>query len=160
GQFTLPAGLTIDRLARRETLRRRFDGLSRAIDAHEGAIEKADRHTQRALAMITSGKARRAFELDREDPRLRDTYGRDSLGEKALLARRLVEAGVTFVLVSGAWGYFDHHGDHVRWGGIEKGLTPLLPRVDQVLATVVEDLQVRGLLDSTLVAMMGEFGRA
>jgi uncharacterized protein (DUF1501 family) len=158
GQFTLPAGVTIDRLRSRDTLRRQFDHLSAAIDG--GAIAKADGYTQRAVAMIASGKARRAFELEREDPRLRDSYGRDSLGEKALLARRLVEAGVTFVLVSGAWGYFDHHGDHVRWGGIEKGLTPLLPRVDQVLAATVGDLEARGLLDSTLVVMMGEFGRA
>jgi uncharacterized protein (DUF1501 family) len=82
------------------------------------------------------------------------------MGEKALLARRLVEAGVTFVLVSGAWGYFDHHGDEVRWGGIEKGLRPLLPRVDRTLYTLVNDLEQRGLLDSTLVLMMGEFGRS
>ena len=59
---------------------------------------------------------------------MRDSYGRNSVGEKALLARRLVEAGTTFVLVSGAWGYFDHHGDNVPpWGGIQKGLTPILP---------------------------------
>jgi uncharacterized protein (DUF1501 family) len=90
---------------------------------------------------------------------MRDGYGRDSLGEKALLARRLVEAGSTYVLVSGAWGYFDHHGDDVRWGGIVKGLQPLLPRVDQVAFALVSDLQARGLLDTTLVLMLGEFGR-
>ena len=110
--------------------------------------------------MIASGKARRAFDLDKEDPRLRDAYGRDSLGAKALLARRLVESGVTFVLVSGAWGYFDHHGDNIVWKGIEKGLKPILPRVDQALATLVGDLESRGLLDQTLVLMMGEFGRS
>jgi uncharacterized protein (DUF1501 family) len=71
-----------------------------------------------------------------------------------------VEAGVTFVLVSGAWGYFDHHGDNVQWGGIEKGLTPLLPRVDRTLYALVNDLENRGLLDDTLVVMMGEFGRS
>src|SRR5207247_2239340 len=89
----------------------------------------------------------------------RDGYGRDSLGEKALLARRLVEAGSTYMLVSGAWGYFDHHGDDVRWGGIVKGLKPLLPRVDRVVYALLNDLQARGLLDTTLVLMMGEFGR-
>jgi len=57
-------------------------------------------------------------------------------------------------------GYFDHHGDSVVWKGIEKGLKPLLPRVDQTLATLVTDLEARGLLDQTLVLMMGEFGRA
>ena len=77
-----------------------------------------------------------------------------------MLARRLVEAGVTYVLVSGAWGYFDHHGDEVRWGGIEKGLTPLLPSVDRVMYALIKDLESRGLLDSTLVLMMGEFGRS
>ena len=63
-------------------------------------------------------------------------------------------------LVSGAWGYFDHHGDSVRWGGIVKGLTPLLPRVDRTLFTLVNDLEQRGLLQNTLVMMMGEFGRS
>jgi uncharacterized protein (DUF1501 family) len=72
----------------------------------------------------------------------------------------MVEAGVRFVLVSGAWGYFDHHGDDVRWMGIEKGLRPLMPHVDNALATLVSDLEARGLLDDTLVLMMGEFGRA
>jgi uncharacterized protein (DUF1501 family) len=91
---------------------------------------------------------------------MRDRYGRDSLGEKALLARRLVEAGSTFVTVSGAWGYFDHHGDEVRWGGIKKGLTPLLPSVDRTLHAIVTDLEDRGLLDSTLILMLGEFGRS
>jgi uncharacterized protein (DUF1501 family) len=91
---------------------------------------------------------------------MRDFYGRYSLGQKALLARRLVEAGTSFVLVSGAWGYFDHHGDEVRWGGIAKGLKPLLPRVDRTLNAIVTDLEQRGLLDSTLILMMGEFGRS
>jgi len=143
----------------RNALRQQFDHLRAEID-HDGAIEQVDRYSRQAMAMVTSGKARRAFDLDKEDPRLRDAYGRDSLGEKTLLARRLIEAGVTFVLVSGAWGYFDHHGDSVVWGGIEKGLKPLLPRVDQTLATLVMDLEQRGLLDQTLVLMMGEFGRA
>ncbi len=73
--------------------------------------------------------------------------------------RSLVEAGVTFVLVSGAWGYFDHHGDEVRWGGIVKGLKPLLPRIDGVVYALINDMEARGLLDTTLVLMLGEFGR-
>ena len=84
-------------------------------------MEHLDRYARQAVDMVTSGKAVRAFELEKEDPRLRDAYGRDSLGQKALLARRLVEAGVTFVLVSGAWGYFDHHGDNVRLEGDREG---------------------------------------
>ena len=81
-----------------------------------------------------AARRRTAFDLDREPTAVRDAYGRDSVGEKALLARRLVEAGTTFVLVSGAWGYFDHHGDNVPpWGGIQKGLTPILPTIDRAL---------------------------
>ena len=65
------------------------------------------------------------------------------------------------MLVSGRWGYFDHHGDNVPpWGGILKGLTPILPTIDRALAAFVGDLEARGLLDSTLVLMLGEFGRS
>jgi hypothetical protein len=67
-------------------------------------MARMDRYAQQAVHMVLSGEARRAFRLDLEPDRIRDTYGRDSLGEKALLARRLVEAGVTFIVVSGAWG--------------------------------------------------------
>src|SRR5262249_39463870 len=142
GRFQLPRGVSLNRLNDRDALRRQFDHLRAGID-QAGTIEHVDRYTQQAVEMVTSGKAGRAFDLSKEDPRLRDAYGRDSLGEKALLARRLIEAGVTFVLVSGAWGYFDHHGDSVVWRGIVKGLTPLLPRVDQALATLVMDLEQR-----------------
>jgi hypothetical protein len=159
GRFSLPKGVTLDRLTNRESMRRQFDSLRAQLDTSD-TMESIDRYTQLALEMVASGKARRAFEVDKEDPRLRDAYGHDSIGKKALLARRLVEAGVRFVLVSGAWGYFDHHGDSVVWKGIEKGLKPLLPRVDQTLATLVTDLECRGLLDDTLVIMMGEFGRS
>ncbi len=159
GRFQLPKGVSLTRLSDRDALRRQFDHLRGEID-QAGTMEHVDRYTRQAVEMVTSGQVGRAFDLSKEDPRLRDAYGRDSLGEKAILARRLIEAGVTFVLVSGAWGYFDHHGDSVRWGGIVKGLTPLLPRVDQTLATLVMDLEQRGLLDQTLVLMMGEFGRA
>jgi hypothetical protein len=159
GRFTLPKGVTLERLSDRDSLRRQFDALRARFDSSE-TMEHLDQYNQLALEMVLSGKARRAFEVDKEDPRLRDAYGHDSIGQKALLARRLVEAGVRFVLVSGAWGYFDHHGDNVVWKGIEKGLKPLLPRVDQTLATLVADLEARGLLDDTLVIMMGEFGRS
>lgn len=159
GKFQLPKGVDFDRLAGRDALRARFDQLRAGLDSSDG-MKHVDQYTQQAIEMVRSGKAQHAFDLDKEDPRLRDAYGRDSLGTKALLARRLVEAGVTYVLVSGAWGYFDHHGDHVVWKGIEKGLKPLLPRVDQALATLVLDLEARGLLDQTLIVMMGEFGRS
>lgn len=158
GRFKLPDGVQIDRLQNRDELRRQFDHFRRDLDRGE-TLARVDRYNQQAFEFVTSGRAEKAFQIDAEPASLRDAYGRDSIGEKALLARRLVESGVTFVLVSGAWGYFDHHGDEVRWGGIEKGLTPLLPSVDRVIHTLVTDLESRGLLDSTLVMMMGEFGR-
>jgi hypothetical protein len=158
GSLALPEGLSIDRLGDRQALRKGLDRLARSLD-RDPQIAATDRYTQQAYDVVMSGRARRAFNLDEEPPAMRELYGNTSMGEKALLARRLVEAGVTFVLVSGAWGYFDHHGDEVRWGGIEKGLKPLLPRVDQTLHAIVTDLESRGLLDSTLILMLGEFGR-
>jgi uncharacterized protein (DUF1501 family) len=159
GQLTLVDGLTVDRLGDRRMLSDSLDRWKRQL-AGNPDIAATDQYTQQAYDVLLTGRAQRAFNLDEEKPALRDAYGRDSLGEKALLARRLVEAGVTFVAVSGAWGYFDHHGDNVRWGGIEKGLKPLLPTVDRTLHAVVTDLEERGLLDSTLILMMGEFGRS
>ena len=159
GRLTLVDGLTIDRLGDRRTLADSLDGWKRRL-ADNPEIAATDQYTQEAYDVLLTGRAQRAFNLDEEKPALRDAYGRDSLGEKALLARRLVEAGVTFVTVSGAWGYFDHHGDNVRWGGIEKGLKPILPTVDRTLHAIVTDLEERGLLDTTLILMMGEFGRS
>jgi hypothetical protein len=158
GRLALPEGITIPRLQDRQSLRNQFDRLNRDLDVADN-MDRMDAYGRQALEMVVSGKARKAFDVNEEPVKLREAYGIDSLGEKALLARRLVEAGVTFVLVSGAWGYFDHHGDDSQWGGIVKGLKPLLPRVDGVIYALVNDLEARGLLDSTLVLMMGEFGR-
>ena len=155
GKFNLPKGIEVARLGNRNTLRREFERLRRDL----GQTQTTDRLTQQAYEMVVSGHVQQAFDLDQESAQLRDEYGRSSVGEKALLARRLVESGASFVLVSGAWGYFDHHGDDIRWGGIEKGLKPLLPRVDRALYALIGDLKQRGLLDQTLVLMMGEFGR-
>jgi uncharacterized protein (DUF1501 family) len=159
GRLALVEGLTVERLGSRRDLAEQMDQWKRKLAGNE-AIAAADQYTQQAYDVLLTGRAQRAFNLDEEKPATRDAYGRDSLGEKALLARRLVEAGATYVTVSGAWGYFDHHGDNVRWGGIEKGLKPLLPVVDRTLHAIVTDLEARGMLDSTLVLMMGEFGRS
>jgi len=159
GRLKLVEGLTLERLGNRRELLAQMDDWKRSVDGN-AQIAAADRYTQQAYEVLMTGSAQRAFNLDAETPAMRDRYGRDSLGEKALLARRLVEAGSTFVTVSGAWGYFDHHGDEVKWGGIKKGLTPLLPTVDRTLHAIVTDLEDRGLLDSTLILMMGEFGRS
>ena len=158
GRLKLVEGLSVERLGSRRDLAEQMDQWKRDIGRNE-AIASADHFTQQAYEVLMAGSAQRALNLEEESPAMRDRYGRDSLGEKALLARRLVEAGATFVTVSGAWGYFDHHGDEVKWGGIKKGLTPLLPSVDRTLHAIVTDLEDRGLLDSTLILMMGEFGR-
>jgi uncharacterized protein (DUF1501 family) len=158
GKFAMPPGIDVPRLSDRDQLRRQFNRF--AQDLEHGDLDRFDRCTQQAYDMVLSGKVQQAFNVQEESAETQAAYGKESIGQKALLARRLVEAGVTFVLVSGAWGYFDHHGDNVRWGGIVKGLTPLLPRVDRVLFTLVQDLEQRGLLDHTLVLMMGEFGRS
>lgn len=159
GRFAFPKGIDAPHLADRDRLRSEFDRFGRGL-SESAAFARTEGYTRQAYEMVLSGKVQQAFDVAQESTATRESYGRDSIGEKALLARRLVEAGVTFVLVSGAWGYFDHHGDNVRWGGIEKGLKPLLPSIDRTLFALVTDLEQRGLLDSTLVLMMGEFGRS
>jgi uncharacterized protein (DUF1501 family) len=110
-----------------------------------------DRHARDAFDFVTGPSARRAFDLAKEDPRLRDRYGRNGWGQSTLLARRLVEAGSTFVTVHlGGW---DHHWD------LQKGMENYLPKVDALTASLFEDLDDRGLLETTLVVLCGEFSR-
>lgn len=159
GKFALPPGLEEARLGSREQLRRQFDRVRQEVD-RTSSMQQFDRFTQQALDMVLSGKVQQALNLDAEKEATRSQYGGSRVGDKALLARRLVEAGVTFVVISGAWGYWDHHGDSVQWGGLEKGLRPILPEIDRALFALVNDLEQRGLLDSTLILMLGEFGRS
>jgi hypothetical protein len=159
GRLALPRSVNVARAQDRDGLRRQFDGLQRDLDRGD-TMARMDHYNQQALAMVLSGKAQQAFRLDREPDRVREAYGRNSFGEKALLARRLVEAGVTFVTVSPIFGYFDNHGDDVVWGGLIKGLKPLLPPLDRAVYALVNDLASRGLLDDTLVLLLGEFGRS
>jgi uncharacterized protein DUF1501 len=159
GKFALPTGIAATQLVDRNQLRQQFDRLRQQRD-RGATMEQLDRYSRQAFEMVLSGKVQEAFNLGAERDTTRDEYGRTSVGEKALLARRLVEAGVTFVLISGKWGYFDHHGDNVQWGGIVKGLKPILPEVDRALFGLINDLERRAILDDTLVIMMGEFGRS
>lgn len=115
GRLKLSEGLTVERLSSRRDLLAQMDDWRRKVDGNE-QIAAADRATRSRPTGADDGPSPGAFNLDEETPAMRDRYGRYSLGEKALLARRLVEAGSTFVTVSGAWGYFDHHGDEVKWG--------------------------------------------
>lgn len=161
--FQRPAGLSDQTLEDRRLLRARLDRLRANLDA-SGSMAGMDRFTQQAVEMVLGRKAREAFDLDREPPRIRDRYGSHPWCRHALLARRLVEAGVAFVTLdlsnhpdSGTW---DTHGDNIPpYGGIWNGLRPLLPVFDHLLHTLVSDLESRGLLDQVLVLAMGEFGR-
>jgi len=147
----LSAGtLTPTERGRRQTFREAVDGLARQVETDD-QLRTLDEFQRRALDLVVSPEARRAFDLPREDPRVRDRYGRSTLGQSCLLARRLVESGVRFVTVnSGGW---DHHAK------IFPSLDKRLPEADLALSALLDDLSVRGLLDSTLVVVMGEFGR-
>jgi hypothetical protein len=161
--FQLPRGLNQHRLQERRTLLRDFDRLRSDLDL-SGSMEAMDRFGQQALDLVLGRRAQQAFDLSREAPVMRDRYGNHLWGQQALLARRLVEAGVCFVTIdlsyhpaSGTW---DTHGDNIPpYGGIRRGLGPLLPLFDHLLTTLVSDLDQRGLLNDVLVLAMGEFGR-
>ncbi len=101
--------------------------------------------------MISSQEAREAFDLEKEDPKLRDQYGRSTAGSRLLLARRLVESGVRFVTTT--YGSWDMHNN------IENSIKSQVPSFDQAYAMLIRDLDQRGLLDSTLVCIASEFGR-
>ena len=146
----LPSGLTIPRLENRRGLLKGFDQLRRDVDA-SGAFEAMDRFQRRACELVLGEAARRAFDISSEDTRVRERYGRHTWGQSVLLARRLVEAGSTFVTVH--FGGWDHH-----WN-LEAGMNNLLPRVDSAVSALFEDLDMRGLLDKVLVIVCGEFSR-
>jgi hypothetical protein len=161
--FQLPRGLSHRRLLERRTLLQDLDQLRARIE-HSSTIEAMDRHTQAAVELLAGPRAQQTFDLSREPARVRDRYGPHLWCQQALLARRLVEAGVAFVTLdlsyhpaSGTW---DNHGDNIPpYGGISKGLRPLLPLFDHLVTTLVADLDDRGLLEDVLVIAMGEFGR-
>lgn len=161
--FSLPSGLSSDRLGERRTLNEDLDRLRRDLDLG-GSMESADRFTQQAMDMVLGERARTAFDVSRESAEVRAKYGDHDWAKQVLLARRLVESGVSFVTIDlsnhGASGTWDTHGDNIPpYGGIWNGLRPLLPVFDHLLTTLVDDLQERGLLDDVLVLAMGEFGR-
>jgi hypothetical protein len=148
--LALPKGLALRSVRKRAHLLQQFDTLRRDVDK-TGSLEGLDSFKTQALEMVTGDRIREAFDLSREHPRLRDRYGRHLYGQSALLARRLVEAGSTCVTVN--TGYWDHHND------IEKNLEQHLPPLDAAIATLVEDLSARGMLDDVVIYCAGEFGR-
>ncbi len=146
----LANALSIDRLEDRHGLLKHFDRLRREVDA-SGTMDTMDRFERSAYDMVVGGAARKAFDISSEEPELRDRYGRTSWGQSTLLARRLVEAGSTWVTVHmGGW---DHH-----WN-LKAGYENYLPQVDMLVSALFTDLEERGLSEKVLVVLCGEFSR-
>jgi hypothetical protein len=152
--LALPHGVTAGRLAARQALLRTVDGQQTAL-AGLAESEPFDRHRQEALALLTGGRVRRALDVHAADARTQERYGRNAFGWSLLMARRLVEAGVSLVQVNlGNNETWDTHGNafpHLK--------DKLLPPTDRALAALLDDLHETGQLDSTLIVMAGEFGR-
>jgi uncharacterized protein (DUF1501 family) len=134
----------------RTPLLKKLDTMRRELDA-TGVLDTMDQFQQKALDIMTGSAAREAFDVDKEDPKTADRYGQSPWGRYTLMARRLVEAGVTFVTVD-----MPHWDDH---SSIEKGHGLKVPVVDQAVSALLDDLTDRGLLDQVMVVVMGEFGR-
>ena len=161
--FQLPTSLTMERLQSRRALAEQMDGLRASVDT-SGMLAATDAFAQRAFEIVAGGRAHEAFDLSKEPQKVLDLYGTHDWAKQALLARRLVERGSSFVTIDlsnhSASGTWDTHGDNIPpYGGIWNGLRPLLPVFDHVITTLVQDLGERGMLDDTLVIAMGEFGR-
>lgn len=151
--LSLPADVDWSRLGSRRALLERMDAKFRAIESARG-FDSLDPHFEKAYSLLSSPKAKQAFDIESEPDSLRERYGRTPVGQGCLLARRLVEGGVRFVTVAKGWLNYDTHGDNFN---TMKKL--LLPEFDRAFSALLEDLDDRGLLETTLVLAMGEFGR-
>ncbi len=165
GMPRLPAlapEITADRLGRRQSLRGQVDTGLRAVEK-QNALAGTDRQYQRAFDLLTTPEARQAFDLTQVPNSERDRYGRSLFGEGTLIGRRLVEAGARFVTV--AWDLFweriqiDFDGWDTHTNNFELMRKFHLPYLDLAYGALMEDLDARGLLDETLVVVMGEMGR-
>lgn len=149
------------RLRGRGRLRRALDDLRRAVDASE-ARRSMDEFQGRALDLLTNPRAARAFDLGREDPRVRDRYGRHAWGQQCLMARRLVEAGVDLVTTTfdgPLCGRVANWDDHAVNHHVFDALKFRAPYFDQAVSALIEDIHARGLDRRVLVVVTGEFGR-
>jgi hypothetical protein len=147
--FQLVDGLSRDRLMNRVSLKQQFELMRHRLDGNK-TFDHIDSIDGRALDLIVSGRTQEAFDLDSEDAATRELYG-PGWGEQALLARRLVQAGVRFVALN--TGYWDDHGN------IKGRLDDKLPRHDRAVGALIQDLANRDMLENTLVVTAGEFGR-
>jgi hypothetical protein len=150
--LSLASSTDAARLERRHRMLAKLEAYQHNMESDGGPVRARDVFYEKAFSLITSPKAKQAFDLDQEPPRLRDTYGRTGFGQSCLLARRLIEAGVHFVTITDAG--WDTHQNNFR-----ALKDRLLPRIDQGYSALLRDLQARGLLDNTLVVWMGDFGR-
>jgi hypothetical protein len=142
--------MTPQTLERRRTLLEAVDTLSRHIQGND-QLATYDEFALKAAEMVLSPEAQRAFDIEKEDVKRRDAYGRTEFGQSCLLARRLIEGGVKFVTVN--YGGWDHHAK------IFDNLDKKLPEFDNGLSALINDLHERGLMKDTLLLVMGEFGR-
>jgi uncharacterized protein (DUF1501 family) len=150
--ITPPASVTSERLDRRRSMLGAVDRLQRQADLQPAAFRAVDEHYETALNMITASETKQAFLIDSEKTELRDAYGRNRFGQSCLLARRLIEAGVRFVTVTdGGWDTHQNNFTSLK--------TSRMPPVDQALPQLLIDLEQRGLLDTTLVCWLTDFGR-
>jgi hypothetical protein len=148
--LTLPLGVTLDEARSRVELLQKLDGEFRKAE-QSPLIDNMDEFYQKAFDLISSPAAKKAFDIAQEPDKLRDAYGRTSAGQGALLARRLIESGVRLATVF--HGGYDTHVNH------ERLTKPLMGDFDQAFPALLEDLEQRGRLDSTLVLVIGDFGR-
>jgi hypothetical protein len=151
--LALPTDIDWARVRNRRWLLEQMDSEFRAIEASP-EFAAMDRFYQNAYNLLSSPTAKKAFDIGSEPVDLRERYGRTPVGQGCLLARRLVEAGVRFVTVAKGRLNYDTHGDN--FNTLKKSL---LPEFDRAYATLLQDLHSRGLLEKTLVLVMGEFGR-
>ncbi len=150
--LSLSEGIDLGRVGRRITMLEAVNKWQKKLEGSSGVIDTMDKYQELAYGLITSERAKKAFNLPEEDQKVRDDYGMNALGQSCLLARRLVEAGVRFVTVTdGGWDTHQNNFTSLK--------TRLLPRLDQAYAALLKDLHARGLLDKTLVVWMGDFGR-
>jgi hypothetical protein len=147
-------GIEVERLSDRKTLLAQIDRQQRHL-ADVAAARRLSDQQELAFSVLTSGRVAQAFEMDREPVAVRERYGRHAFGQSLLLARRLVQAGVPVVQANmGRVQNWDTHGDNFR-----RLKNQLLPPLDQGVAALLDDLETTGLLDETLVVLLGEFGR-
>jgi hypothetical protein len=148
--LSLPSGVNDERFSRRKSALEAVNDYFAQRDKSDN-VQAMDTFYERAYSMVSSAQAREAFDLAKEDAKLRERYGQNQAGQRMMMARRLVEAGVRMVTLT--YGGWDMHND------VTAGMKRQMPALDQALSTLLTDLDERGLLDKTLVMLSSEFGR-